>query len=374
MRTEFMSKMVVCLLVVFASVLFGTLAYADSDKVKAVIAVDLDNRKDYVLVRGEDCVLNLPAVFDAFERYDMSLVKHAIKIEDGDGQYLAGLVDKLSEQKDKSDALKTCLGRRVVSEKDDVIIVLTFTKNDSKIDEKADIDVTEDSRNTQITADIGKIVKVVIGGIMGKAGFAATGLAPTTPSYRIAATYYHLREKRSDMTIKVTYKEGPADPKPDKVFAAEDITTGPKEHWHLSLDVPVTKFSQVKYNQETKSLDTVKAPTRVYLGIDYMLGDLLTTNHKWSDWKRLYERVILKAMILASNKPLDSLGIGVGYRLSKVQALGLELDAVTVFGAALISKEDALINGAGQSEYKYGKPKYVIGLSFNTGKAKDWLK
>ncbi len=82
----------------------------------------------------------------------------------------------------------------------------------------------------------------------------------------------------------------------------------------------------------------------------------------------LLKHLFLKGMIRAAKKPLDSFGVGLGYRFPEVNVLGLDISSISIFAALVWSNEEL----EDKSEIK--KRQILLGISYNLDKALKWLK
>lgn len=289
--------------------------------------------------------------------------------------------EAMSKLKLDQDIRSTCTDNRFITNKNDTVELWQVYKGSPIPSDK--IERKEAERDTQISTDLGVLLTIIKEkiGIEEKAIMQADTLTmeqadllklSLEPKIRKEEPDIKLLEKRGTLTFKVldTHAIAGTGAEDKKEESKElKIITGPSEHWFLSVDVPVTKVSEIQYDSSTNSLQKKDAPTLFYLGINYMLGDLYAHNQSWSDY------VVFKALINLSSKPQDSFGVAIGYRVPDIDFLsGLVLDAFTPFAGVVWKKGDTIENGAVQSDHAYGKPTWVFGLSFNIGKAVDWMK
>lgn len=142
------------------------------------------------------------------------------------------------------------------------------------------------------------------------------------------------------------------------------LTTGPKEHFFLSADMIVNSIDELKYDPETKTLSEKDKPTKYYLGLNYMIGDVLADYSGSTSWIAP-ERFFGKVMLQLDNNPTDSYGLGIGYRPEFIES-------VSIYAAYMVFKEDKLKDGTLQ-ENKGRNEEVVFGISFNLDKALGWL-
>lgn len=244
-----------------------------------------------------------------------------------------------------------------------VYVVYDSPKTRSSEDLPFTVAIQESARDTRLAQDLATALKVAS---------SIKSLRATEPA--LHAQDYALTKTRA--TLVVTAKVKGASAKDGAAEAANPelkatIITGPTEHFFLSADLPITKATQLSYDSTTLQLTSKDVPTTFYFAVDYTLGDVLSAE------RTLWEGITLKAMFKVSKNPLDSYGVGLGYRLRNTRLFAIELDAFSPFVAVLWTKQDTDngVNAAGQhligSEYHAN---VRAGLSFNLDKALDWLK
>lgn len=166
---------------------------------------------------------------------------------------------------------------------------------------------------------------------------------------------YSLQKKRALLTVTVS--QG-AEKK-----VSFDMMTGPQEHWFLSADLTVAKLSNVKFTNDKGAVEPKETPKQFYVGLNFMLGDIL------SERQALWKNFFFKGMIKFSKNPLDSYGLGIGYRFPPVKFLGLDISALSVFGALTWTKETSEIQTGKLTKYQW-----QFGISYNLDKALSWIK
>lgn len=151
-----------------------------------------------------------------------------------------------------------------------------------------------------------------------------------------------------------------------KRLASQEIAWGPTEHLSLSVDLPVSNRKTLKYDEASHSLKPKDDKAQVYLGINYSLGDVIR-----SDTVR--DRTDIKVMILASKRPLDSYGVGVGHRLSALNFLGKELKGLSLFAGYFTTRQDKIEAGAPQENEGRTK-QWRVGVSYDLSTGGGLLK
>jgi hypothetical protein len=204
----------------------------------------------------------------------------------------------------------------------------------------------EKQRNSTIVQNIVSIIK------------HAEGAEAACPDARVRYTQV-LQYRRSTLTITAV--------KTDGSNAGEIVVaTGPKEHLFISLDLPVNKLSALKYDSTSKTLQPSSSSPQLNWSINYQLGDVVDT----ADLQGL-DRFSLKLMFAASSKPLNTLGVAIGYALPAFSQL--DLSSVSIFGGYFWQKQDSINNGALQTDSVYGHV-WRVGISFNLNDALKWVK
>jgi hypothetical protein len=176
---------------------------------------------------------------------------------------------------------------------------------------------------------------------------------------------YKLENVRATLTLTPE----PKDTNDTNVVKSADVTTGPREHWSLGLNLPISNSKTLKYDSSTQTLQPQDTNPQLYLSADYLIGDTA------SDPKEVppLERFTLKGMVLASSRPLDSLGLAAGYRFPTLSALGLDLSSLSVFGGYFWTKQDTIVNGVSQPNGQY-KTAWRFGITFDLATALKWVK
>jgi hypothetical protein len=237
------------------------------------------------------------------------------------------------------------------------------------------VKISEERRKSRIVEDLGTLVKLAT-------AIAGKGLEREKPVFKLLEMTGGTNgvDKRSTIKISVKTKAIPkpkpgtaqADPIPD-AFDADSMTpdvsvdvvliNGPPEHLFISADVPVTKVSQVKYDNTGHAIGTKATPTTAYAGLNLMAGDVLAaTRDRW------FDGFMLKGMAKLAKRPADSYGGGIGYRFPDAwKAFGYDLNNLSVFVAYLRTR--TVTNGT-----KTFSNDVRGGISFNLDKALDWFK
>jgi hypothetical protein len=188
-------------------------------------------------------------------------------------------------------------------------------------DTVANVKFDEKKRDTRFFEDLRSILKTV--------------LPLPAPAVRTCKEYrYTLQNKRASVTVT-------AYDRADKAIGSMVVVAGPREHLFLGLDLPVNNHKTLKYDSASGSLLPQSNTPELYLSFNFLDGDILAKAQDLH-W---YQDFSGKLLIRASSRPLDSIGVGIGYRFGKLSVLGYSLDALSVFAARMWTKQDAISNG-----------------------------
>ena len=159
---------------------------------------------------------------------------------------------------------------------------------------------------------------------------------------------YQPAYKRSNLQIDVMDGNG-------KIIATRTFILGPKEHFFLSADLVLNDIKQLKRNTDG-TLSEKETPQSFYLGFNYKMGDVISNNYEnWMDT----DRVSLKFMVEVSEKPAESLGLGIG----------VDTKIGNLFVANIWAKDDDSVGD--NRDYT---DSIVFGISFDISKGISWLK
>src|SRR5207253_1995503 len=194
--------------------------------------------------------------------------------------------------------------------------VTIYALYDANEQQQPNVEVKEERRRTEFEnnlSTLAKIVQKVVG-----TSFAAGDTTPS--SIRAFRTEYLLTQVRAQLTVTATAAPK-ATSKMQTATATANVVTGPTEHLYIAADVPVYKTKDVKYDSTGHTVGTKEDPSTFYAGVSFLLGDVL------SDHRKLHENIVLKGLVKISKHPLDSYGLGIGYRLPALKRFGFELEA-----------------------------------------------
>jgi hypothetical protein len=172
--------------------------------------------------------------------------------------------------------------------------------------------VKENKRQTVLADGAKKVVDLIKGKLLpqDKVSLAAAHSDPPkpVPVWCVASREERLMHTRALLDFKVR-KDGKEE---GAIMASTEIVTGPPEHTFLSGDALPGGAKELRWDEAAKRLAAPKDPKQIYLGVNYMLGDL------WGDYKAWdpKNRTTLKLMLSPSRRPFDSFGMGIGYRFA----------------------------------------------------------
>jgi hypothetical protein len=150
------------------------------------------------------------------------------------------------------------------------------------------------------------------------------------------------------------------------------VTTGPREPWSISANLPINRVSELKINDQTHTLENKEQPGLFYAGFDYApWGDVL------GPASRITDAFVVKILAKVSKKPLDSYGIGIALRsgfFSNANSILQVFDTFSPFAAVTWTREDKQLE-TGELKANAGRTReFRVGLSFNIDKAIEWTK
>ncbi len=259
--------------------------------------------------------------------------------------------------------LQTCTDDRFVSHKaDELRVVYVEWQNKTDCEESADlvVDVKETARKTAISIQLSLVAKAVVGKVLEK------NAAPPMRKLCFTPVEQSLGIDRAIAEVTVSLKSSPDEK------ASKQLITGPAEHWFLSGDAIVNGAKELKYDPDKKAVFPRDKPEQLYLGINWLWGDVYS-RYNWLSEQRL----VAKLMILPSRRPFDSVGVGVGYRFadgvfdikSGLQTTG----GFIVFAGHFWTKNDAL--DASGNPIRDGRSRsWRVGVSYGLDSLLGWVK
>jgi hypothetical protein len=147
----------------------------------------------------------------------------------------------------------------------------------------------------------------------------------------------------------------------DTIQSTHTLITGTKEHLFFTGDVILKKVSQVKFDKDKGTITEKAKPDLIYLGANYQWGDVYASPPAWHP-----DRIVGKVMVSIAKKPLDSVGVGLGYQFQDLlyPTGGTGGAAIQVYAGHYWTKGDA---GPRKKEWR-------LGLSFNLETLIGWVK
>ena len=215
------------------------------------------------------------------------------------------------------------------------------------------IEIEEKERYTRLYTDLQLLVKRAV---------AQVGLEKECKPHSLKSEPVKLKFTRSTLTVTATG----ADAKDTTKFV---VTAGPADHLYIGLDLPVSNRKALKYDSATKSLLPQDTNSQLYMSFNYLLGDLSADQDtlKGLTW----ERISIKGFVLVDKRPLDSVGVGLGYQLPKFNSI--DLSAINIFGGRFWYKQDGVSNGMAQLNNSTGRD-WRVGITFDLGTGLKWIK
>lgn len=218
---------------------------------------------------------------------------------------------------------------------------------------KEEVTFDESERDTRLATEFKQIFK------MAEAG---AGLAPSCEpgKTRSVKRTYNLKFVRGQVKIKATTND-------ESKSEVINVITGPAEHWYLGIDLPVQNKKTLKYDTASKSLLPQGTGNQLYLSMNYFFGDDVFLADSQHELKRFSGKIF----IAAQSKPMDSVGIGIGYRLPKIGVF--DLNQFEIFAGRFWTKEDAILAGTPQLNSATAK-NWKLGISYNLSESLGWVK
>lgn len=210
-----------------------------------------------------------------------------------------------------------------------------------------DIKFTETERNSRIFDDIVLLAKKLAGAT------ADSGCGPTSKSYRI-------KYDRSTIKVTATNSEG-------KELGSKVLIVGPIERLSLGIDLPVSNRKTLKYDGSTNSLVPKNSDNQLFISFNIAAGDVLTKPQELP-WQ---ERLEFKILVKASSHPLDSYGVGIGYKLPPIAKI--DLQGLSIFGGYFAEKEDS-VTGTTPQIGQHTRRLWRFGVSYDLSTALKWAK
>lgn len=231
----------------------------------------------------------------------------------------------------------------------------------------SDVQFKEEKRQTRFIEDLSKILKKT-------EGAAAPCLDHTRKEYA-----YALTETRARVTL--TAKKADASD-----AGTLTIVTGPPEHLFVSLDLPVSNRKTLKYDTKSGTLQPSDSNPQLYWAVDYQFGDVFGVSDSTFEVPdsngvlnivkaSVIDRLNLKVLFQASSKPLNSIGLALGYSLPPIETktFNLNLSSLSIFAGYFWTKQDTVTGVLVKTNDSYGHS-WRVGVSYSLDDALKWVK
>lgn len=233
------------------------------------------------------------------------------------------------------------------------------------------ISFKENKRESQLATDFATLMKVGKA-IADRKEIDLVPLRCATQTYRLRHTRANL-DVSAEIAAPTVVEAANAGTTPPKRSAKLTLTTGPKEHWFLSADVPVRRLKDVKLG-DGGGIEPTETPTKFFVGLNYAIGDLFDDRPRGS-LRALTDNLVGRVMFEASKTPLESLGIALALRGNYLSSMGLDFNVVSPFVGYVWTRPDPdeATPAIGEPPAKFART-LQFGFSFNLTKALGWLQ
>ncbi len=226
------------------------------------------------------------------------------------------------------------------------------------------ISFAEVKRRSRLESDLRTLMSVVQRTIDPSAAVEAV------PGLACAMKQHTLVYRRAHLKVSVQRAKPasePADETGEEAAVETTLRTGPKEHWFVSADVPLTQLNDVQFN-ENSELELAETPSRWLVALNFTPGDLAEDENNWS--RNVLHNLVIKTQITLSTEPLETFGFAVGLRGRYLSSLGIDFDTITPFVGALYTRSEP--NPADPSDTRLTLT-WQVGISLNISKALGWI-
>jgi hypothetical protein len=215
-------------------------------------------------------------------------------------------------------------------------------------------DWSEKERELLVVQQVKDIAKITL---------QAAAAEPATVG--VAKVCIALSYPRATVTFKVAAK-----PEAEKeIVKSMSLVTGRPEQLSLGVNVPLSRFSELKYDADKGRVVNRDAPGEYYASINWNGGDVFLP----ASAKKPLERFSIKFLVRASKKPLDAYGIAIGFELPSRKLFGFPLEGFSPFVGSVWRLEDGGVGPSGRVQHDR-QQKLVAGISVDFGKFKEWWK
>jgi len=139
------------------------------------------------------------------------------------------------------------------------------------------------------------------------------------------------------------------------------VISGPPEHWFISADVMLSDDLKIG-STDKGGLEVKEKPPTFYVGVGYLLGDLLASK------RPLWSNIVLTAFVKGTKRPQESIGLAIGLRGQYLKWPALDFEAFSPFLAVTWTRTEA-----GQA-LRERKAVARVGVAVNLDKAIGWVK
>lgn len=306
-------------------------------------------------------------------------------ITPGDVLQQAGGLLKPREALDKLGAFPSSL-RFDGSKKGDVVRIYCFYRPDGN--KKPEIRAKEEPRQPVIVGQLKTLGRL--------ASAIAASLAGPEEKINVDSADYVLKLKRATLTVSAEIKDNPQGldnqqehpsvqwfivfdfTTPEDGTNAPrtevDVLTGAREAWSISADVPLSTIGDVKLDDKGENVELSDTPDVFFAGFNFAVaGDVIRPPANF------FEALTVKALLKASRRPSDSVGIGIGLRpglFANAPSLLQVFDTLSPFVAYTRTRFDKDHQNADgtTSKVHLKRNDVVVGISLDLEKAFDFVK
>jgi hypothetical protein len=259
-----------------------------------------------------------------------------------------------------------CSAPRTLATRGDIVrITQVFWSANGRCVAPYAIKLQENKRQTVFAAAASK----VLGAIFGTASAAGDETDKAAGRVCVTSSDTPLEHTRATLDIGVLAEGGDG----TSQLAATQVVTGPEERWFITGDALPTGAKELRWDAASGRLKPLANPQQVYLGANYMFGDLWDRHDAFA-----LRRFTLKFMVAPDRRPLDRVGIGIGYRFADGGVLTTS-DAQAGDGGFMIfvghfwSKSDTT-DAAGAPVSSGGRERsWRIGVSYSLDTLLGWI-
>lgn len=261
--------------------------------------------------------------------------------------------------------LQACSDDRALYKKGDQLrVVYVVVADTCPTEPDIVLDVQEHVRKTAAAAGFSAIADFITKKVAGGPAPAAAAAAAAAPKVCFFPVTYTLVYDRAIADVSFSLKA-----KPDEKVVKQ-IITGPIEHWFLSGDAVVKGVKELRYDRDQKAVFSRDKPEQLYLGINWMKGDVYGKYKVGSP-----ERIVGKLMLSPTRHPFDSFGLGVGYRFADFSSEGtLQPNGGFILFVGHFWSKNEQVDAAGVVNQSGRSRSWRLGVSYGLDSLLGWLK